>query len=369
VALTPCLSAHPEIRPIYVSGGLRRRRIFDRVRMYYDYIAWQRAAARHMAADGAHYDLAHHVTWASLHFGTRLMKVPNLPLVVGPIGGGNTAPSAYLRYFGSRNNEYAERIRTLATLGARFFPAVRRLRKADFVFASNFDTERILRRLGVSPTSCMVPDGIYRAAVASQPRESPPPTQLILWVGRMAPHKAPDLAVRAFGRLLQTCPDARVRMVGGGEMLEDVRATVSELGIGASVEITGQVPHDQLMEYYDGAYLLLFTSLRDAFGAQCLEAAARALPLVVLNHQGAGDLIPSPAAMKVELLGAGSIETRLATACIRLLEDDHLWRRASAASLEFARENTWERKVASAEVVYHRVLTHRIPSRPDGDTA
>ena len=74
---------------------------------------WQDAALRHVEAKPQrNYDVIHHVTWGSLHLGSALWRLP-APLVYGPIGGGQTAPANYWRYFG--RDWPAETLRTAAT--------------------------------------------------------------------------------------------------------------------------------------------------------------------------------------------------------------------------------------------------------------
>ena len=64
------------------------------------YRRWQDAALRHVAEKPNSYDVVHHVTWGSLHLGSTLWRL-KVPMVYGPIGGGQTAPANYWRYFGS----------------------------------------------------------------------------------------------------------------------------------------------------------------------------------------------------------------------------------------------------------------------------
>ena len=66
---------------------------------YDTYGRWQDAALRHVEEQARQYDVAHHVTYGGLHLGSMLWRLP-IPLVYGPVGGGQTAPASYWRYFG-----------------------------------------------------------------------------------------------------------------------------------------------------------------------------------------------------------------------------------------------------------------------------
>ena len=73
---------------------------FSKLLWAYDiYGRWQDAALRLVEAQAQQYDVVHHVTYGGLHLGSPLWRLP-IPLVYGPIGGGQTAPASYWRYFG-----------------------------------------------------------------------------------------------------------------------------------------------------------------------------------------------------------------------------------------------------------------------------
>ncbi|HKB40110.1 MAG TPA: hypothetical protein VKD72_26985, partial [Gemmataceae bacterium] len=88
------------------------RRFSPRLEVYDVYRRWQDAALRHVEVQQQQYDVAHHVTWGGLHLGSMLWRLP-VPLIYGPIGGGQTAPANYWRYFG--RDWPAETLRTAST--------------------------------------------------------------------------------------------------------------------------------------------------------------------------------------------------------------------------------------------------------------
>src|ERR1700733_10314581 len=68
---------------------------------YDGYGRWQSAAVKALEAEARDqkYDIAHHVTYGGLHLGSKLWQLP-IPLVYGPVGGGQTAPASYKHYLG-----------------------------------------------------------------------------------------------------------------------------------------------------------------------------------------------------------------------------------------------------------------------------
>ena len=129
------------------------------VRSYDFYRRWQDAALRQIAAEAQHYDVAHHVTWASLHLGSQLWRLP-VPLIYGPIGGGQTAPPGYGRYFG--RGWATETMRTAATGSLLKLNKRSRetLRNSAVTLVCNSATEAAVKRLGARDVRFMLADGL-----------------------------------------------------------------------------------------------------------------------------------------------------------------------------------------------------------------
>ena len=112
------------------------------------YLFWQWAAfrvARRLHKESP-FDLAHHVTYSSIHVPTQLWRL-GIPTVFGPVGGGQTTPPSMLNAFGSSRR--AEVARTTFT---RLLPysILHRLwlKKMTIVLATNSDTLRLVKALG-----------------------------------------------------------------------------------------------------------------------------------------------------------------------------------------------------------------------------
>jgi colanic acid/amylovoran biosynthesis glycosyltransferase len=78
--------------------------------------------------------------------------------------------------------------------------------------------------------------------------------------GRFIPKKGFDLGIRAFARALGGLADARLLMVGGGELEGSYRRLVEELGIGAQVTWAGRLPFQEFMRRLATAHVSLYPS-------------------------------------------------------------------------------------------------------------
>jgi glycosyltransferase involved in cell wall biosynthesis len=319
---------------------------------YDAYGRWQGAAAREVQAQARHYDVAHHVTYGGLHMGSMLWRLP-VPLVYGPVGGGQTAPGSYWRYFG---REWpSELLRTafagpLLQLNNRCRQTIRH---SAVALVNNSATAAACRRLGGADIRYMLADGLACDWIAG-PRPQPAGIPVVLWVGRLLPRKAPDLAVQAFAGLRRSMP-ARLVIAGDGPLREQVRATIQRLGLSGDVQMLGRIPREEIRSLYDSASVLLFTSLRESFGAPFIEALGRGLPAVALDLAGIADADVGPAALKVPLPPRpADLPGRLASALHAILTDRE-WESRSAAGVKWAADWTWPVKAAAATQIYQEI--------------
>jgi glycosyltransferase involved in cell wall biosynthesis len=320
----------------------------------YDYyMRWQDTALRHVEMQPQQFDVAHHVAWGSLHLGSMLWRLP-VPLVYGPIGGGQTAPSNYWRYFG--RDWPAEALRTASTgsLLRLHSPSRKTIRNSTVTLVTNSATATACQRLGAADIRYMLAEGLTSDwLVHDRPRPTGIP--VVLWVGRLLPRKAPSLALQAFAELRRTMP-ARLIVAGDGPLLGQMRAIVERLGLAEDVQLLGRVPWNDVRCLYDSASVFLFTSLRDSSGSQFLEALSRGLPAVALDHHGIGDLDVGPAALKVALPQRPHDLPGLLASAMRTILCDREWERRSAAGVKWAVGHVWPAKAAAATQIYKEIV-------------
>jgi hypothetical protein len=102
-------------------------RLWPRLGVYRSYRRWQESALRYSENFARQYDVAHHVTWASLHLGSRLWRLP-IPFVYGPIQSAGS-PSAIMNLtFVAPSRRVAAAVGVFATSVTAEFRVVSRLR-------------------------------------------------------------------------------------------------------------------------------------------------------------------------------------------------------------------------------------------------
>lgn len=114
--------------------------------------------------------------------------------------------------------------------------------------------------------------------------------RLVLFVGRLQPHKGPDIAVRALAEAVARDPagmgDVVLAVVGGpsgsghGAEVARLMDLAAALGVSERVMLFPPQPQARLAEFYSAAEAVLVPSRSESFGLVALEAQACGTPVV-----------------------------------------------------------------------------------------
>lgn len=114
-----------------------------------------------------------------------------------------------------------------------------------------------------------------------------PDDPLVLCVGRLAPEKNFELAIRAFRAMQAQAPRAQLVFVGDGPSRAALQAQVPE------AQFVGMKDHRELAALYASSDVFLMPSLSETFGNVSLEAMASAVPVVAFDYGAAREHIRS----------------------------------------------------------------------------
>lgn len=116
-------------------------------------------------------------------------------------------------------------------------------------------------------------------------------------VGRFVEKKAPYLTLLAFAQLLESCPEARLRMIGNGPLSGVCEDLARALGITHAVTFLGAQPPEIVRREMQTARAFVQHSITAADGdsegtpVAVLEAGASGLPVVSTRHAGIPDVV------------------------------------------------------------------------------
>ena len=202
-------------------------------------------------------------------------------------------------------------------------------------FGSHVDGARMRRSLGIPP-----------------PEEG----HMVLFVGRLVPHKGVEFLLEAIPMLR---PSARVVVVGEGHHRDLLEASARARGVADRVEFVGGVAQEELPSLYRAADVCVLPSISrlEAFGLVGLESMASERPVVLSDIPGVREVIEDG---KEGLLAAPADPEDLAAKINTLLDDPALRAEMGARGRErVLRHFTWEVVGAQFRRIYERLASER----------
>lgn len=211
----------------------------------------------------------------------------------------------------------------------------------------------------------LIPPGVDHATFRPADREAAKEAlgltgkKVMLFVGRLQPLKAADVAVEALNHLVRwgrVKPDQIQLLIVGGSSgpagageTEHLAGLVAELGLSEAVRLIPAQPHSSLPAFYQAADVCLVPSYTESFGLVALEAQASGVPVVgsavgglkaIVRHGQTGFLV-TPGASEAFAERAWMIlsDSRLSSSMGRL---------AVCSSGDFA----WDRSAGELHVLY-----------------
>jgi glycosyltransferase involved in cell wall biosynthesis len=178
----------------------------------------------------------------------------------------------------------------------------------------------------------------------------------LLWVGRMLTRKALPFALDAVREVRQ---NVTLTIAGDGIDPSVVHQMIRDRNLQHRVFWKGdRLTWTELRSAYAAHDAMIFTSLRDSFGSQVLEAMAMGLPIITLDLHGAHDWVPNEASLKAHVGAPEETVRNFADAIDKcVLRSPAQKQQMSMHAWNFARTQSWSARAEFCERLYQNVLS------------
>ncbi len=157
------------------------------------------------------------------------------------------------------------------------------IRISDHIITvSNYSKNDICSRFGINETKVSV---VYNSVELHKVEQMREPKKYFLFVGEIERAKNLITLIQAYSLLDDEIKSRyTIEVVGSkGNDFQNVKNTITELGITDRVIFHGYVSDDELNNLYQEAYAFIFPSLFEGFGLPVLEAMAKGVPVICSN--------------------------------------------------------------------------------------
>ena len=303
-------------------------------------LLWQGVALRHALRlhHRVRFDVVHHVTWGGIRAPTFLGAL-KIPLIIGPIGGGETSPASLRDELGFRG-KLLEQIRDISGATITVNPIIRPgLNDAALVFAYTKDTRNLFTGTLRDKTVVFTPLSIPELPVIGERRSWDGPPSF-LCACRLLYWKGVHIAISAFAEIVRKFPAAHFTIVGDGPERPRLEADARRHNLQHQVTFIPQIPQRELFALYQNHDFLLFPSLHDSGGFVVLEALSYGMPVICLDLGGPRDMVTPDSGIIVETGGRNTpqVAEDMADKICHLLQSPQRIAELSAGAVSRARE-------------------------------
>jgi glycosyltransferase involved in cell wall biosynthesis len=316
------------------------------IRLYY--YLWQvgayfQARALHRKVN---FDVAHHVTFVKYWMPSLLSLLP-IPLVWGPVGGGESMPRSFRGILSWRGRVY-ETLRDIARAIGERDPLVRlTARRAALTLATTEASRARLIALGCRHVRVYGESGLAEQDIGEltrMRRRTDSPFRL-LSSGNLLHLKGFELSLRAFAKVVEDGLPCEYWLLGDGPERRRLESLAAQLGVKDRVVFWGRLKRDQALEKLADCEVLVHPSLHDSGGWVCLEAMAAGRPIICLDLGGPGFQVTEATGIKVAALTPAQVVSDMVTAIKRISQDVELRTHLADGGRKRVREEfTWGRK-------------------------
>ncbi len=188
------------------------------------------------------------------------------------------------------------------------------------------------------------------------PRPDDPSPLVISFIKHLKKKYGPDILLRAFASLNPRESRLKLIVAGEGEMNDDLRDLVTELGINDSVEFTGRLDRTGVRDLLERSDIFVQPSVyqSESFGVAAVEAQSMGVPVIATRVGGVPDAVSD--GVGGFLVEPGDIES-LASKIKELASDPALRRKLSESGREWVLQKfDWRENAKMMEKVYKEVL-------------
>lgn len=189
---------------------------------------------------------------------------------------------------------------------------------------------------------------------------------MVLFVGRMAWQKGPDILLDAMPALVPEFPRMKVVFAGDGDMRGGLEARAAGSAAASGARFAGHVSGRPLVELFKSADLVCVPSRNEPFGIVILEAWSAGKPVVATRIGGPAEFIQDYKTGVTVEPEVGDVRRGLR---FLLADRDAASRMGSNGRIEAKRRFTWDHAAAATETVYQRVTGTGVASQPREHTA
>lgn len=335
---------------------LRLKKLPNGIFLYYR--KWQREILpiAEKIVNEENIELIHHVTFNEFRIPGKLYKL-GIPFVWGPIGGGQFYNPIFKKAYFSNKEIVKELLRN--KINRIYLSGSSDIKKvvtgAKAILIADQSTEKIMPNIRSYIRLLETGYNIDRNSIKDYPIKKAGEKIKLLWVGGIWPRKGLKILLDALGR--SHFRNFKLEIIGDGKDKKKCEELAKLYGIERLVHFLGGMSYQEVNQHYKNADVFVFTSLRDTSGNVILEAMSHGLPVIVLDHHGAGEMVTNETGTKIAVESYEQILDDIVKAIMNYEGDSQKTRNQGMAARKRVEEMySWKHNIDELSKVYDEIM-------------
>jgi len=173
---------------------------------------------------------------------------------------------------------------------------------------------------------------------------------VIIYVGRLVPHKCVDVLIKAFVLIRKTSKNSALIIIGDGAERANLEELVSTHKLQDSVYFLGECSDEDLPKYYSAADVFVIPSVHEGFCNPIIEAMACGTPVIGSNCTAVRETLGD-----YGILFEPNNVNDLANKTLNLLFDEKMRKKLAKRGLEYAKSFSGKETTSLLEELFQKV--------------
>ena len=265
--------------------------------------------------------------------------------VWGPIGGVDTIPEDYTRFYG-RKWKVIELLRRIIIMALPFNNGFqKRCKNADLMFCKSYSMkDAIAEKYRHKAMVCTdVAVELVNNTQYARKRQHNDGLVRFLMVGRLDAWRGFDLAIEAVAQAIKICPQIRLDILGKGSDRERIITWIEKFDVKDYVTLHGQVPMDEYYQMMADCDVVLNPCLKEGAVTTAFDSMSFGKPLICIDTGGYTRYFTDEYAVLIEKKSRYKEISDIVDAIVRLSDREERNKMGEKA-LKAGGEYTWENK-------------------------
>jgi glycosyltransferase involved in cell wall biosynthesis len=305
------------------------------------------------------FNILHHVTFVK-YWAPSFLSFLKVPLVWGPVGGGESTPKQFYKEFSLRGRLY-EYVRNLARLIGEIDPFVRVTAKYSIVTISTTrETESRLKRIKSKNililSQVAVSNNELKKLIRNTGNNSN--NTRFVSVGTLIHWKGFHKGLESFVSIANNYHPMDYWIIGYGPEKKKLNKYIIDSGMNSYIKLLGSKSREEVLDILNECDVLVHPSFHDSGGMVCVEAMAAGKPVICLDLGGPALLVTDDTGFKIPTQSPDQVTKDMAKAMLTLANNPELRKRMGEAGRRRVKKHfLWEKKGDFINNIYQDIVS------------